>query len=86
MDQPNCPQCGNPMAEREHGRVHVRQCESCQGVFLQRSDLGSLVEAENDWHANRSADTSRMPRITADMAPPPPPARARSYLDSLFSS
>lgn len=80
-----CPKCGGAMAERAHSRVTVRQCESCRGVFLDSADLGSLVEAENDWHTHRSADTSRLPRITADMTAPPPTSRARSYLDALFS-
>jgi Zn-finger nucleic acid-binding protein len=85
MDAMTCPKCAGAMAERAHDQVRVRQCESCQGVFLDRADLGSLVEAENDWHANRSTDTARFPRITPDMAAPPPAARARSYVDSLFS-
>jgi hypothetical protein len=54
-------------------------------VFLDRADLGSLVEGENDWHANRSTDTARLPRITPDMVAPPARARARSYVDSLFT-
>jgi Zn-finger nucleic acid-binding protein len=85
MDQTTCPKCNGTMAERSHGRVTVLQCESCQGLFLDRAQLGSLVEAENDWHANRSADTARLPRITADMTAPPPKAKSRSYLDGLFS-
>ena len=84
MDEMTCPKCDGAMAERSHGRVRVRQCESCQGVFLDRANLGSLIEAENDWHANRSTDTARLPRITADMAAPPPPTKARSYVDGLF--
>ncbi len=84
MDEMTCPKCAGTMAERPHGRVRVRQCESCQGVFLDRVDLGSLVEAENDWHAHRSADTAQLPRITADMTAPPAPTKARSYLDGLF--
>ena len=84
MDEMTCPQCDGTMVERSHGRVHVRQCESCQGIFLDRADLGSLVEAENDWHAHRSTDTAQLPRITADMTAPPPPAKARSYVDGLF--
>ena len=79
-----CPKCAGTMAERSHGRVRVRQCESCQGVFLDRADLGSLVEAENDWYANRSTDTAQLPRITADMTAPPAIAKARSYVDQLF--
>ena len=80
----SCPKCDGSMAERSHGRVRVRQCESCQGVFLDRADLGSLVEAENDWHSNRSADTAQLPRITSDMTSPPRTAKARSYVDGLF--
>ena len=60
MDEMTCPKCAGTMAERSHGRVRVRQCESCQGVFLDRADLGSLVEAENDWYANRSTDTAQL--------------------------
>ena len=67
MDELTCPKCDGTMTERSQGRVTVRQCGSCQGVFLDRSDLGNLVEAETDWHAHRSADTARLPRITADM-------------------
>jgi Zn-finger nucleic acid-binding protein len=74
------------MAERSQGRVRVRQCESCQGVFLDRADLGSLIEAENDWHSHRSADTAQLPRITPGMSAPPPAARTRSYIDGLFRS
>ncbi len=84
MDELTCPKCDGTMAERSQGRVTIRQCGSCQGVFLDRADLGNLVEAETDWHAHRSADTARLPRITADMQAPPP-ARARSYVDSLFN-
>jgi Zn-finger nucleic acid-binding protein len=84
MDEMTCPKCAGTMAERSHGRVRVRQCEACQGVFLDRADLGSLVEAENDWYANRSTDTAQLPRITADMTAPPAIAKARSYVDQLF--
>jgi Zn-finger nucleic acid-binding protein len=84
MDEMTCPKCDGTMGERLHGRVHVRQCGSCQGVFLERAELGSMIEAENDWHAHRSTDTAQLPRITADMTAPPPPSRARSYVDGLF--
>jgi hypothetical protein len=58
-------------------------CPKCDGTMAERSH-GSLIEAENDWHAHRSADTAQLPRITADMTAPPPPSRARSYIDGLF--
>ena len=58
----------------------------CSGIFLDRADLGALVEAENDWHRRTAArPPSRLPRITADMtAPPPATVTARSYLETLF--
>ncbi len=66
------------------GQVQVLRCASCSGVFLDRADLGKLVEDENDWHAHSSTDTAQLPRITADMSAPPPRSRARSYVESLF--
>ena len=81
-----CPKCNGTMAERSVGRVRVQQCESCQGVFLDRADLGTLVESENDWHAHRSTDTAQLPRITSDMSEPPRPAKPRSYVDGLFQA
>jgi Zn-finger nucleic acid-binding protein len=80
-----CPKCGGEMGERTAGEVTVRTCGSCQGIFLDRADLGRLVEAENDWHSQRSADTAQLPMITADTKPPRP-SKARSYLDSLFGA
>jgi Zn-finger nucleic acid-binding protein len=79
-----CPKCGGEMLEQEHGAVRVHRCEQCRGIFLDRADLADLVEAENDWHSLRSTDTARLPRITADMTAPPPPLRARAWVESLF--
>lgn len=77
------------MTTRSLGEVPVSQCSSCSGVFLERADLGNLVEAENDWHRNSGPRTEPVPRITADMAAPPPSRpsrpRTRSYIETLFS-
>jgi Zn-finger nucleic acid-binding protein len=86
MDEMTCPKCNGTMAERSVGRVRVRQCESCQGIFLDRSELANLVEAENDWYAKGSADTAQLPRITPDMTAPPRAAKPRSYVDGLFQA
>jgi Zn-finger nucleic acid-binding protein len=73
------------MDVRRTGGVEVHKCEKCEGIFLPRIELGALVEAENDWHAHLSADTAQLPRITGNMtAPPPTPARSRSYIEALF--
>ena len=82
----SCPKCGSAMSTRDFGGVAVTRCSSCNGVFLDRADLGNLVEAENDWHRNAGQyHTEPLPRITADMtAPPPSKPRARSYIETLF--
>ncbi|MGN6130747.1 MAG: zf-TFIIB domain-containing protein [Nocardioidaceae bacterium] len=87
MDEMTCPQCQTAMTAREVSGVTVQQCPACEGVFLPRAELGSLVDAENDWHRGSGPVTQPMPRITEDMvAPPSPPAqtRARAWVETLF--
>lgn len=86
MSEMTCPACGETLVEHAQGGARYRRCASCRGIFLEAADLGALVEAETDWHAHRSTDTARLPRITADMTAPPPTLRARSFLDSLFTT
>jgi uncharacterized protein len=86
VDEMNCPKCGSTMESRKLGNVEVARCTSCNGIFLERADLGNLVEAENDWHAGAGVHhTEPLPRITADMtAPPPMKARSRAFIETLF--
>jgi len=80
-----CPRCAAPMEPHAVGDVRVVRCSGCSGVFLDRSELGLLSEAENDWHRGAHAHTEPLPRITPGMtAPPPARARARSFVETLF--
>ena len=82
----DCPLCGKAMASRPLGDGEVSACPEGHGVFLRRADLGSLVEAEQDWHRHAGQHTMPMPRITADMtAPPTAKAPAQSWVETLFS-
>jgi Zn-finger nucleic acid-binding protein len=75
------------MTSHERGGVTVAQCVSCRGLFIPHSDLGLLVEQENDWHVTSGPTTQPIPRILPGMTAPPdyePPRQARSYLDELF--
>jgi Zn-finger nucleic acid-binding protein len=84
-EEMTCPQCQSTMSPRYLGDVTVHQCSSCQGIFLERADLGNLVEAENDWHRDSGPKTQPLPRITPDMAIPPTSRPVvRSYIESLF--
>jgi uncharacterized protein len=85
MDEMTCPKCQGTMASRQVGDATVASCSSCNGIFLEKADVGALSEAENDWHLSSGPRTEPLPRITADMAPPPPGRpRARSFVESLF--
>ena len=80
-----CPLCQSAMSPRFLGNVTVHQCSSCQGVFLERADLGNLIEAENDWHRNAGQHTAPLPRITADMTAPPAAGKvSRAWVETLF--
>lgn len=85
MDEMTCPKCQSVMGTRPLGDVSVSRCSSCNGVFLERADLGALIEAENDWHRHSSHKTEPIPRITIEMtAPPPSRPSTRSYIETLF--
>ena len=73
------------METRALGSGQVSVCPEGHGVFLDRAELGNLIEAETDWHNNASQHTAPMPRITSDMsAPPSSRTRARAWVETLF--
>jgi Zn-finger nucleic acid-binding protein len=89
MENLTCPRCGNQMVTRalagSAGEGGFSQCPEGHGVFLARPDLGSLIEAENDWHRNASQQTAPIPRITPGMqAPPSSRTPARAWVETLF--
>lgn len=85
----NCPRCGTEMESRPlsnvGGDAEVSRCPEGHGVFLSRADLGTLIEAENDWHRHAGQHTAPMPKITADMTQPPASSSsARAWVATLF--
>ena len=80
-----CPVCQTTMEARPLGAGGVSSCPQGHGVFLRRADLGSLIEAEQDWHRHAGQHTMPMPRITAEMtAPPAAKAPAQAWVETLF--
>ena len=85
VEEMRCPRCAGSMEPHAVGDVRVSRCTGCGGVFLDRSELGLLSEAENDWHRGAHSQTEPVPRITPGMtAPPPSRPRARSFVETLF--
>ena len=58
MEPLTCPRCGTEMRERSLGLATVHQCPEGHGVFLDRAELGTLIEAETDWHAGSGTRTA----------------------------
>ena len=85
MDALTCPRCDSEMVTRPLGIGQVSRCPEGHGVFLERAELGNLIEAEGDWYNNASTHTAPLPRITPDMtAPPAGKAPARAWVETLF--
>ncbi|MCA1655727.1 MAG: zf-TFIIB domain-containing protein [Pseudonocardiaceae bacterium] len=73
-----CPKCQNTMRTVDRQGIHIDQCEGCRGIFLDRGELESIMNAEQQYAA-----AAAPPPYQGDAgyrgAPPPPPGR---YADS----
>jgi Zn-finger nucleic acid-binding protein len=54
-----CPKCQGRMRTYERSGVHLDQCTECRGIFLDRGELESLVDAEQGWQRSHSAPRER---------------------------
>jgi len=43
-----CPKCGTKLTAIEHHGVTVEECPSCQGMWLDRGELETLAQRENE--------------------------------------
>jgi Zn-finger nucleic acid-binding protein len=44
-----CPKCRGEMRTYDRNGVHIEQCSSCRGIFLDYGELESLVGLEARW-------------------------------------
>src|SRR6201999_1980134 len=67
-----CPKCQNNMRTVDRQGIHIDQCDGCRGIFLDRGELESILNAEQQY--------------VAAAAPPPyqggPPRGGGHYPDS----
>ena len=42
-----CPKCAGVMTTYERNGVHLEQCDSCRGIFLDFGELEALTQMEN---------------------------------------
>lgn len=56
-----CPKCAGVMKTYERNGIHLEQCDTCKGIFLDFGELESLTQMEN--------------RFVQSAPPPPQPAQ-----------
>lgn len=53
MTDITCPKCLGTMRSIDRSGIIIERCESCGGVFLDRSELDQLIRSENDFIERR---------------------------------
>jgi rubrerythrin len=43
-----CPKCGDQLTTLQHHGVTVEECPSCKGMWLDRGELETLAQRENE--------------------------------------
>ncbi|MFS0718932.1 zf-TFIIB domain-containing protein [Arthrobacter sp. 1P04PC] len=68
-----CPKCGAEMRPYERNGVIIDQCDGCRGIFLDRGELESLMDAEASFYAARNpAPGTAQPPYGQSPYPQPP--------------
>ncbi|HKQ41975.1 MAG TPA: zf-TFIIB domain-containing protein [Pseudonocardia sp.] len=49
-----CPKCQGRMRTVDRQGVHIEQCESCRGIFLDHGELEQMLTAENRFYGAAS--------------------------------
>ncbi len=75
-----CPKCQNTMRTVDRQGIHIDQCDGCRGIFLDRGELETILNAERQYSAQAAPPPYQggAPQPYQG-APPPPPGR---YSDS----
>ncbi|WP_436492647.1 zf-TFIIB domain-containing protein [Actinokineospora sp. HUAS TT18] len=67
-----CPKCQNVMRTVDRQGIHIDQCDSCRGIFLDRGELEQILSAEERYH--QAAAPPPYQGAPVQHMPPPPPA------------
>lgn len=65
-----CPKCPGSMHSYERNGVHIEQCESCRGIFLDHGELDALTSLANQY----AQPNQYPPRQVPPNGYPAPPA------------
>lgn len=77
-----CPKCNGEMRTFDRLGIHVEQCQSCRGIFLDYGELEQIVSTEQQHYQSdppplqqpgAPAPAAPMPSAGQPVPPPPPP-------------
>jgi Zn-finger nucleic acid-binding protein len=65
-----CPKCAGVMKTYERNGIHLEQCDTCKGIFLDFGELESLTQMENRFvQAETPPPSSHQPGYGYDYGP-----------------
>lgn len=81
-----CPKCQNAMRTVDRLGIHIDQCDSCRGIFLDRGELEKLTAAESHWQGTAAAaPAAQHPQTRPGYGGGyPQHKRRKSFLEELF--
>ena len=72
-----CPKCRGHMRTYDRNGVHIDQCETCRGIFLDYGELETLTRLESQYYAPPPPPPPE-PTPEPGMPPPPPGEGAKA--------
>lgn len=88
----NCPNCGEPLNERERSGIEIDVCPQCRGIWLDRGELDKLLARESQYHTDDDGsgrggrDRRRNDRDDWDQGDDDEPQGKRGFLQNLLDN
>lgn len=82
----NCPRCQGGMQTKKRNDIELDVCPSCGGVWFDKGEVDKVIEAELEHHGlSEKQNWRQYDRGRDGYDSEPPPARAKSFLETLVS-
>ncbi len=73
----HCPKCGQKLSAEKCGAVEIDVCPSCKGVWLDKGELGTIVESAGQ--SNFFHNCLRILRGSQPPSAPPAPRKSNHH-------
>ncbi len=55
-----CPKCHAPMQTHNRNGIHIEQCSSCRGIFLDFGELEAMTQLQTQWMQQQQMQQQQM--------------------------